>query len=384
MFGMSTGYTDLPLHSGHVPKWLADLMKRLSYAILEIIVDEYGPDKVVEKLSNPLWFQAFNNIIGMDWDSSGSTTVTTGILKEVTWKADLGVIVVGGKGEKARKVVNEIDIIAEKFNFTSSKVETLKRASKLTAKVDSSLLQDNYQLYHHSIIISEDGNWCVVQQGMNVDLKMARRYHWYSKALKSYVIEPHSGIACNRVDYALNLIDKDAKGARKTILDLARENPNNVINDMKRALRVVRGIHPLTHWLKDVKDEDVRYRTIYYKPVKPTRTLVRTLRKLYEITPSKLEDMLLVKGVGPSTIRALVLVSDLIYNEPPSWKDPVTHPYDPFIYAYAFGGKDGVPYPVNRKVMEETISILEEAINKAKIGETERLKALRRLRNLMK
>ena len=193
---MSIGYTELPLHDGHVPRWLAELMKRLAYAILEVMVDEFGVGKVVERLSNPLWFQAFNNIIGMDWDSSGSTTVTTAILKQVTWNhPELGILVLGGKGELARKVPEEIVEASKILNLSESTVKELEKASRLAAKVDSAMLQDGYQLYHHSLIISNDGRWCIIQQGMNVENKTARRYHWYSEAIKSYVVEPHTGIA---------------------------------------------------------------------------------------------------------------------------------------------------------------------------------------------
>ena len=381
------GIADLPLHEGHVPLWLIRLMKRMARALVEIIVEEYGPDKFVIRLSNPLWFQAFNNIIGMDWDSSGSTTVTLGILKEVLKDGQLGVMVLGGKGRKARKVPEEIVEACSKLNISSSIEKELIKASKLSAKVDSAMLQDGYMLYHHSMILSNTGLWAIVQQGMNVDIGMARRYHWLSKNMQSFVRKPHTAIAGKKNPASLNLIDEDIEKTRKTILDLARENPRKFITQYLEALRILKKQHQITSWITMSKASismvSFKPRLIYYAPLTSAERIMKVLGKVYEAQPRTLEEMLIQRGVGPSVIRALTLVSDLIYNEPPSWNDPITHPYDPFKYTFAVGGKDGIPYPVNRRVMSEVVENLEEIVCRAKIGDKEKLRALRRLRKLI-
>ncbi len=383
------GYAELPLHNGHVPRWLAELMKRLARSIVEVIVLEYGPSELVRRLSSPLWFQAFNNIIGMDWDSSGSTTVTIGILRQVLGEGDLGVLIVGGKGKMMLRVPEELPQAAEKLGISSNRIEELVTASRLSAKVDSSLLQDGYELYHHAVIVAEDGLWGVIQQGMNVDEKLARRYHWLSSEVRDYVVEPHYGIASNRKASALNLIARDVEDARKVIVDLAKENPRRTSRLIAEASRIIRGDQSILNWLDNKRlsasiiGYDERLKIIYYRPVRLTKKLLRTLNTLYESQPRNMRELLLVRGVGPETIRALALVSDLIYREPPSWTDPVTDPMDPFRYAYAFGGKDGIPYPIKRKAMREAIEFLKEAVEKARIGDKEKIKALRRLRRLL-
>ncbi len=383
------GYADLPLHDGHVPRWLAELMRKLARGIVEVIVLEYGPSELVRRLSSPLWFQAFNNIIGMDWDSSGSTTVTIGILRQVLDKGDLGVVVVGGKGKMMLRVPEELPRAAEKLGIGSSRIEELVRASRLSAKVDSSLLQDGYNLYHHAIIVSEDGLWGIIQQGMNLDEKLARRYHWLSSDVKDFTVEPHHGIASNHKATALNLIAREIEDTRKVIVDLAKENPRKTSRLIAEATRMIRGDQSILNWLSNsapsasVIGYDRKLRIIYYRPVKLTRRLLRVLNILYETQPRDMKELLLIRGVGPETIRALALVSDLIYREPPSWRDPVTDPIDPFRYAYAFGGKDGIPYPIKRKAMREAIEFLKEAIEKARIGDKEKISALRRLRKIL-
>ena len=383
------GYAELPLHEGHVPRWLAELMKKLARGIVEIIVLEYGPSELVRRLSSPLWFQAFNNIIGMDWDSSGSTTVTMGILRQVLGEGDLGVLIVGGKGKMMLRVPEELPQAVEKLGISNSRIEELVTASRLSAKIDSSLLQDGYKLYHHAVIVSEDGLWGVIQQGMNVDEKLARRYHWLSSEIRDFVVEPHYGIASNRKATALNLIARDAEDARKVIVDLAKENPRKTSRLIAEASRIIRGDQSILNWLYDrelsasIIGYDKRLKIIYYRPVRLTKKLLRTLNTLYESQPRNMRELLLVRGVGPETIRALALVSDLIYREPPSWTDPVTDPIDPFRYAYAFGGKDGIPYPIKRKAMREAIEFLKEAVEKARIGDKERIRALKRLRRLL-
>ncbi len=376
------GIADLPLHEGHVPIWLLKLMRKLAKAIIDIFILEYGPDKLVERLSNPLWFQAFNNTIGMDWDSSGSTTVTLAILKSILNAEEHGVLVLGGKGLKAKTVPEEINYAVEKLNLPSKLGDKLKKASKLTAKVDSALIQDGYSIYIHSVIVSENAKWAIVQQGMNVNLKMARRYHWLSENLESFVREPHSGILTLKKEKAvLNLVDKEIEGTRKAIVDLAKENPSTVVNMYREALNTLKRQTTLFPKASIVHVDTIR-KQIYYTPITSLNVLAEKIAKIKEATPKNLEELLLIRGIGASTIRALTLISDLIFNEPPSYRDPANYIYDPFKYTFTVGGKDGVPYPINRRVMENTIATLEALVEEAKLSPKDKRRALGRLKTL--
>ncbi|NON62658.1 DUF763 domain-containing protein [Acidianus sp. RZ1] len=367
------GIADLPLHTGHVPPWLVPIMKRLAKGIVDIMSLEWGTDKVVERLSNPLWFQSFNNAIGMDWDSSGSTTVTLGILKDVLSPSD-GLVVIGGKGKNARKVPEELRQISK---YIDVDVESAERSSRLAAKVDTTLVQDGHQLYHHSMIISESGKWGIIQQGMNPETKFARRYHW--KNTQQFIVEPHEAIAGVK-GVAVNVIEKDKEETRKTILDLLRENPRKIVERISIAKSALRH-ESLDFWLTNASVVGIskEARIVYMKPIDESK-LLKVLNGIYETNPSTLEEALL-SGMGPSTARALFLISDLIYSEPPSFKDPVNYPPDPFKYAYAIGGKDGIPYPVNRRVALEVIHTIEEIVEKAKIDRKEKDFALKKLRD---
>lgn len=374
---MSTGFADLPLHLGHVPKWLATLMKKLAKEIVEIIIIEYGTSKFLERLSNPLWFQALNNAIGMDWDSSGSTTVTTAILKEVLNNTNIGVMIAGGKGAISRNTPNEIQKFGLRIGLSSSKVNDLIKISKLSAKVDTALLQDGFTLYHHTLIFDDKGNWVVVQQGMNLKNKTARRYHiaWF-KAL-DITEEPHTGISSNYLGKPLNLLDIRSRPCKKVIIDLLNENPRKVINLMHEVNRELKGIKTLTQSIRKLR---INPSIPYYKPIKLTKGLLNKLTHAYEIKPQKIEDALLIGKLGPETFRALSLISELIYREPPSLNDPVSHPYDPLKYAFTVGGKDGIPFPVKRELMISIIKELSEIIKSSKLGNKEKLIALRSLR----
>jgi len=352
-------------------------MKRLAKAIVEIMILELGPQKVVERFSNPLWFQGFNNIIGMDWDSSGSTTVTLGILKDITNPKVHGFAVLGGKGKNALKVPDEVDMLI--FDVDKNKI---KNISKIVAKVDSTLVQDGHQLYHHTMLVTEDGKWSIIQQGMNLEIKFARRYHW--KETDNFVVEPHSAISGIKTNVVVNAIDRDKDRTRKLILDLLRENPNKIVSLYTQAMAMLKGQSTLDMWIKggSIAFVSKEARLIYMKPVDVNR-IKQVLREMYESNPLTFEEAL-INGLGPSTARALYLIADLIYNEPPSYKDPMNYPYDPFKYAFAIGGKDGIPYPVNRKAAWEVIYTLEDFITRAKLEEGDKRLALRKLKELSK
>ncbi|QGR18749.1 DUF763 domain-containing protein [Stygiolobus azoricus] len=370
------GIADLPLHEGKVPPWLASIMKRLSKAIIDVMIIEWGEEKVLERLSNPLWFQAFNNVIGMDWDSSGSTTVTLGILKEVVNIDDEGIAVLGGKGKKALKVPDELKVLDKKID---ADVGELERASRLVAKVDSVLVQDGHTLYHHSVLVTKSGKWAIIQQGMNLKTRYARRYHWFYT--RKFTVEPHQGIAGIRQDVAIDSVKGDRENTRKLLLDLVKENPTKVISQIEMAQNLLKGQTALFSQAFNVKISP-KVKLIYMKP-NDLRRVKEVLNKVYESNPINLEEALL-NGIGPSTARALYLVADLIYNEPPSYEDPVNYPYDPFKYAYAIGGKDGIPFPVNRKVAYEVIYTLEDIIEKIKVEKKDKEFALSKLKELAK
>jgi len=374
---MLEGIADLPLHEGRVPAWMLRYMERMASSIVEIIVEEYGAEGLVERLADPLWFQALNNVIGMDWDSSGSTTVTTGILREVTWRNPrLGVLVFGGKGRRARRIPEELRGGAKRLGLGERQVESLEAFSRLAAKVDSALLQAGYVIYHQALIVSEKGEWSIIQQGMNIRRRMARRYHWFNPRI--LVEEPHKGILGTRHREALNLIARESREARRALLDAGLEKPSTIKKILVDARRSVKGYRSLEEWLGE-PTHGIQGVPRIYRPIPDPIMIGKIVARLRELRPSTVEEMLLVRGLGPAAIRALALIADLIYGAKPSTRDPVDGPLDPLTYAYAVGGKDGVPYPYSRRTAEKVIATLEELLAKARMGEKDRLRALRRL-----
>jgi len=372
------GVAELPLHDGKVPVWMLRLMERMSAAILEAIVDLWGPGAVVRGLSDPLWFQAFNNVIGMDWDSSGSTTVLLGVLKSVTWRRpELGVLVLGGKGSQMLRVPEEAIRAGELLGVDGGLVA---RFSRLAARLDSVFLQDGYTLYHHSVIVAEDGGIVVVQQGMNLEAGLARRYHIDRLAVE----EPHSGVA-GVPGVAINATASESRDARRAYLDIVAEGPRRILGMLAEANRILEGRATLEDYTRTEARRGGRLVGVkpYYYPVKPTPQLIRAIEDLARATPANEMDLALAPSLGPKTLRALALIADLIYSVPTSTRDPVTHPLNPYLYAYAVGGKDGVPYPYDRRTAEKVILTLEEAVNRAKLGDREKLKAIMRLRSLI-
>jgi len=358
---MRRGIAELPLHGGHVPRWLALRMKRLAKLVLRLLVDEYGTQGVLERLADPVWFQALNNLIGMDWDSSGSTTVTAGIIKEVLSREELGIKAAGGKGAKSRQTPEELKKISEIYELNPN---DYIKTSKLVAKVDTVALQNGYQLYHHVFFVDEEGRWAVVQQGMNPSVKLARRYHWFSEKIQSFTLEPHKGISGIKNDYALNTIARESKEYQKTLLDIISESPAKIEREVKSIEALSRGYTPLFY--KPYEKRKVLPIMERYQSLGKLELNKRALELARELSVNNYDELLLIKGLGPSTLRALSLVLELIYDVHPSWKDPVTHPPDPFKFAYAVGGKDKVPFPVERGTYDDLISFLEKLLEKGK------------------
>ena len=359
-----TGSANLPLHPGHAPRWLFGRMVKLAKAITTVMVEDKGTTFFLQRISDPFWFQALSCVLGFDWHSSGTTTVTGGALKEALKDMSLGLAVAGGKGKASLATPKEIVSGADKLGLHSNKVDFLVYSSRLSAKVDNAAVQDGYSLYHHLFLFDEHGNWVVVQQGLNSQNNYARRYHWASEGLDSFVETPHKAIlSVNRSDNVLNLTSSKNKDVRSASVDLVKDS----IDSLQRSIRV----SPV--YQKSLAD--------WVGLDKPVLTLPRhinwdALRKAYEIQPQNYEELLGVKGVGPATVRALAYISALLYGTELDWKDPVK-------YSFAVGGKDGVPYPVNRKAMDQATELIIQGIESAKVGDKAKLDAIKRLKALV-
>ncbi len=346
-----SGYADLPLHNGKVPKWLAERMALLGGAITEAVLLEFGKKEFIRRLSDPAWFQSLGCVMGMDWHSSGITTSVMGALKKaINPKAkELGIYVCGGRGKHSRKTPEELLQIADQTGLDGHE---LVRSSRLTAKVDNTAIQDGFQIYLHSFVVSDEGDWAVVQQGMNGPSGYARRYHWYSDELKSFVNEPHTFIYGKNQGYILNLTNKHADATRKKIVQLGKENPDRMLNEIRK-IRL-----PRHH---DVREKDI-----------DLKRLGAVLAVSHQLPSDQFEDLLLVEGLGPRTLQSLTLVSEVIYGTSSRFADPAR-------FSFAHGGKDGHPFPVPTKVYDESIRVLKTAVAKAKIGNSDKLNALNSL-----
>ncbi len=365
-----TGVTRLPLHYGKAPRWLVSRMQKLAREMTTIIIAEYGPDMFLKRVSDPFWFQALGCALGYDWHSSGVTTVLTGVLKSAINPQELGLTVCGGKGKTSRKTPTEIEFLGEKYGFSTNKLDSLRYASRMSAKVDTTAVQAGYPLYHHAFFVTEKGEWAVVQQGINTNDKSARRYHWLSENVKDFVVEPHDAVVGDvKREVALDMTAKESEGCRKTSIDIAKEEPKK----LKKTLLSIRPIHQksLQEWIP--KSLWNGYEIDAFSL--PRNLNWNAVKRAYDFQPRNYEELISIKGIGPATVRALALVSELVYGEKPSWEDPVK-------YSFCVGGKDGVPYPVDRATYDKTIEILENAVKQAKVGSKEKLNAVKRLRVL--
>ena len=346
-----SGSADLPLHYGHVPAWLAERMAKLGLAIVETIVETYGNAEVLRRLSDPFWFQSLGAVMGMDWHSSGITTSVMGALKRAVnpHSKELGIYICGGKGKSSRNTPEELIRIGNKTGLDAN---YLVRCSKLSAKIDNTAIQDGFQLYMHSFIVNDQAEWAVVQQGMSAGSSTARRYHWHSPAITSFVDEPHTFIYGPNRGNILNLVDHKSTNAREVMLEMTRESPNMMITEAQKL------VMPAHH---DVRSKDV-----------DLKRLGAMLWLAHEKKPSDFEELLLLEGLGPRTLQSLALVSEVIYGAPARFKDPAR-------FSFAHGGKDGHPFPVPVKVYDETIDVLQSAIQRSKLGLSEKNDAIKRL-----
>ena len=349
-----SGVADLPLHNGYVPQWLAERMARLGLAVTEALLCDYGKAEVLRRLADPFWFQSLGAVMGMDWHSSGITTSVMGALKRALnpHSRELGIYICGGKGKYSRQAPAEILKVCETTGLDGA---GLIRSSRLSAKVDNTVVQDGFQLYLHSFVLSDQGDWTVIQQGMSAGSSMARRYHWHSAGLRSFVEDPHTAVCGINQGDILNLADGKADPARKGVLSLTREKPELMMQDVQQL------VLPAHH---DVRREDV-----------DLRRLGAVLWLAHDRQPADFEELVLLEGVGPRTLQSLALVSEVIHGTPSRFRDPAR-------FAFAHGGKDGHPFPVPVNVYDETIGILQTAVHKAKIGQSEKMDAIKSLGDL--
>jgi len=364
---MKTGVVSLPLHIGSAPPWLFKRMVRMAGDVAEALVYEHGEKEFLRRIADPYWFQALACVLGFDWHSSGITTVTTGALKIALSPERHNIAVAGGKGKTSGKAPSDIERLGEVFSLSSAKVHELTRASRMSAKVDNALVQDGYQLYHHAFFVTKSGDWAVVQQGMNDSL--ARRYHWLSDSVHSFVDEPHSAICAERLEESvLDLTASDSRENRKATLDLVRDGPSHLQSAQRSLLDFMREgretgpvagfAMPGRHKLVACLDIDDLGR--------------RALQAAYELHPESYEDLVALKGMGPRKIRALALISELVYGTRPSWRDPAK-------FGFAHGGKDGTPFPVDRETYDHSIRTLEDALDGARMERREKYEAIKRL-----
>ena len=329
---MKRGTADLPLHYGTVPPWLAQRMSLLGGAIAEAIIIEYGRPALLRRLSDPFWFQSLGCVLGMDWHSSGITTsVMNALRKAINYRSEeLGVYICGGRGKFSRETPNQLLEVADKTGLNGNE---LVRCSKLAAKVDNTAVQDGFQLYLHTFVVTKEGDWSVIQQGMNPNERMARRYHWLSSSLRSFMEEPHTSVCGRNQGLILNLTDKLAAPTKEGIVELTKETPEKLMHEVSIIL-------PNHH---EVREEDVN-----------------------------LKRLLLLEGVGPRTLQSLTLVSEVIHGTPSRFSDPAR-------FSFAHGGKDGHPFPVPTSVYDETVEVFDKAIRQARLGDKDKSDALKNL-----
>lgn len=380
---MQRGIATFTLDYGTCPKWLFDRMVKLGREMTYVLVAEYGPKEFIKRIADPVWFQSLGTVLAFDWNSSGITTILTAALKEAIRgeEKDLGIFICGGKGKTSRKTPDEITAWGERLNLPVKATNNLVYNSKMSAKVDSSLIQDGYQIYHHAFCFSKDESWAVVQQGMNTNTQTARRYHWFSDNIEDLINEPHTGIASQlRRKSTLNLTSTKSKKNREVSVDLASNGFQTLMKDIEivrkhssclsQMVSVKSGDDQLT--LLKLEDKEFYTHSVEWENFWDSPYLKKILEKLSFEKPNNYESLLATPGVGPKTIRALSLVSEIIYGANPSYEDPAR-------YSFAHGGKDATPYPVDRKTYDTTINIMAEVVRKTRLNSEEKDGALKRL-----
>ena len=358
-----SGVADLPLHGGRVPAWLASRMSTLGTAIAESVLLHYGRPALLSRLSDPFWFQALGSVMGMDWHSSGITTSVMGALKRgLNPRAhELGVYICGGRGRQSRNTPAELRTIAERINLDG---DALVRTSRLTARVDNNAVADGFQIYLHSFILTRDGDWAVVQQGMNEASRLARRYHWHSAAVRDFTSAPHTAIVGEHAGTIMNLVDREARPAQDALLAITREDPEHTLAHVRRL--ETPGQLPMPRQLTMPAHHDVRAEDVNEK------RLGAVLALAHERDLRDFASFLLLEQLGPRTLQSLALVAEVVHGAPTRFDDPAR-------FAFAHGGKDGHPFPVPLTVYDESIAVLRRALDSARLGDTDKLGGFKRL-----
>jgi len=397
---MRTGIATVPLDWGRCPRWLFERMTRLGRGICIAIVEEFGPEELLRRLSNPAWFQSLGSVMGFDWNSSGLTVTTMGAIKEAVrgMETDLGFYVCGGK-RVSRKTPEEAIGWGQKLGWEEEKIGKLVYASKMAAKVDSALVQDGFSIYAHNLLFTASGRWAVIQQGMNTNLQKARRYHWLSEGVNDFCENPHSGIASDARLKPLNLTAKESQENKTIAADLAKLEPDAFLKDFQKlagadikqmpkvassggsSLGMTRGLKHQERQgrLPGFVDMELNNVEFHWHPVAKEKfdlkRLKKTIAKAHYAAPEDFSQLLGAEGVGPKTIRALSLVAEIVYGAKPSYEDPAR-------YTFAVGGKDGTPFPVDRATYDKTLAAIERGIIASKSGAKEIDSARRRLETI--
>lgn len=376
---MRTGIADVPLDWGHCPPWLFERMTKLGRGIIIAIVEEFGPAEVLKRLSDPIWFQSLGCVMGFDWNSSGLTVTTMGALKEAVrgFEQNLGLYICGGK-KVSRNTPLEIQQWGQKLGFSCEQTQSLENASRSAAKVDSSLVQDGFSIYAHNLIFINTGQWAVIQQGMNINIQKARRYHWLSDKVKDFCEEPHTGIVSDVRQTVLNLTAKESRQNKDIASELVKEEPRNFLDDIKKiafkenrlsAQRRLPGFAQME--LNDIE--------FHWHPVANEKFDIKRLAKIigqaHSVEPQNFNELVMLPGVGPKTIRALSLAAEIIYGAKPSYEDPAR-------YTFAVGGKDGTPFPVDCQTYDKMLNVMEKGIGISKVSLKEKENAKYRLETI--
>ncbi len=380
---MQRGIATFTLDSGTCPRWLFEKMVKLGRKMARVLIEESGPDEFIRRIANPVWFQSLGTILAFDWNASGLTTILTAALKEAIRgrEKELGIFICGGKGKTSRKTPEEITSWGDRLSLPNACIDNLVYNSRMSAKVDNSLIQDGYQIYHHSFFFSRKGSWTVVQQGMNLVNTSARRYHWFSDNIEDLVCEPHIGIVTQaKRRPTLNLTARDSKKTRELSVEFASSGYYSLMKDIEILRKHSSDLSKMVslkykgEQLTLLKLEDIEFKThpVLYEDFSRSRYLEKILHKLCDTKPENYEKLLAVEGVGPKTIRALALVGEVIYGAKPSYEDPAR-------YSFAHGGKDATPYAVDRDTYDKTIATLTKAVERSRISPYEKDKVIKRV-----
>ncbi len=372
------GIATFTLDTGRCPPWLFARMVKLGREMVRVLVDEYGPEEFVKRIADPVWFQSLGTVLAFDWNASGLTTILTAALKEAIRGEEqaLGVFICGGKGKTSRKTPDEIAAWGDRLSLGDEKAKGLVYNSKMAAKVDSALIQDGFQIYHHSFFFSRRGSWAVVQQGMNTEAGRARRYHWHSERAKDLIEEPHTAIMSDaRVQRVLNMTARDSGKSRVISADLVSQPLPSLMRDIEvirkhssrlsQMAKLRKGEESLT--LLNLEDREFKHHPVIVEDFSKSKYLEKILGKLVDAQPENYEELVATQGVGPKTIRALALVAEVIYGAEPSYRDPAR-------YSFAHGGKDATPYPVDQKTYDRTIETLRQLVWKTRLPLLEKQK----------